>query len=145
MDLIGKFPCAKGNLRYAVVALEYFSKWIESEPLTAITSKNVHKFFWKSVICCFGVSGHLTVDNGMQFDFGPFREFCTDLSIEMCFTVVHHPQSNRAIERTNASALNCSIVDLRWGHLRQDGFHRGVKDRLCQHTKMAALGTRQQR
>ena len=41
MDLIGPFPCAKGNLPYAVVALEYFSKWVEAEPLTTITSKNV--------------------------------------------------------------------------------------------------------
>lgn len=52
--MIGTFPHAKGNLWYAVVALEY-SKWIEAEPLIEITSKNVQKFFWKNIICHFGV------------------------------------------------------------------------------------------
>ncbi|KAG8051157.1 hypothetical protein GUJ93_ZPchr0009g800 [Zizania palustris] len=39
MDLIGPFPMAKGSLKFAVVAIEYFSKWVEADPLTAITSK----------------------------------------------------------------------------------------------------------
>ena len=55
MDLIGPFHRTKGNLQYAVVALEYFSKWVEAEPLMAITSKNVQKFFWKNIICHIGV------------------------------------------------------------------------------------------
>ncbi|XP_062224537.1 uncharacterized protein LOC133923105 [Phragmites australis] len=55
MDLIGPFPCAKGNLQYMVVALEYFFKWVKVEPITTITLKNVQKFFWKNIICHFGV------------------------------------------------------------------------------------------
>ncbi len=36
---------AQGNLRYVVVAVEYFSKWIEAKPLATITSVTVQKFF----------------------------------------------------------------------------------------------------
>jgi transposase InsO family protein len=32
-------------LKYVVVAVEYFSKWIEAKPLATITSATVQKFF----------------------------------------------------------------------------------------------------
>ncbi|KAG8095657.1 hypothetical protein GUJ93_ZPchr0013g36125 [Zizania palustris] len=118
MDLIGPFPAAKGNLKFAVLAIEYFSKWVEAEPLTAITSNNVQKFFWKNIICRFGVPRQLTVDNGTQFDAEPFRKFCEDLGIQLCFAAVGHPQSNGAVERANGnilSGLNRRIVGLAKG------------------------------
>jgi hypothetical protein len=45
LDLLGPLPPAQGNLKYVVVAVEYFSKWIEVKPLTTITSVTVQKFF----------------------------------------------------------------------------------------------------
>lgn len=52
-----------------------------------------------------------------QFDFGPFREFCTELGIEMCFAAVRHPQSNGIIERANniLLGLNRPLVGLAKG------------------------------
>jgi hypothetical protein len=32
-------------LKYVVVVVEYFSKWIEAKPLATITSVTVQKFF----------------------------------------------------------------------------------------------------
>jgi hypothetical protein len=45
LDLLGPLPPAQGNLKYVVVAVEYFSKWIEAKPLAIITSATVQKFF----------------------------------------------------------------------------------------------------
>ncbi|KAL5224076.1 hypothetical protein ABZP36_010715 [Zizania latifolia] len=118
MNLIGPFPHAKGNLKFAVVAVEYFSKLVKAEPLTAITSKNVQKFFRQNIICRFGVPKQLTIDNGTQFDAEPFREFCEGLGIELCFVAVRHPQSNGAVERANSNilvGLNRRIVGLAKG------------------------------
>jgi hypothetical protein len=33
------------NLKYVVVAVDYFSKWIEAKPLATITLATVQKFF----------------------------------------------------------------------------------------------------
>ena len=33
IDLIGALPTGKGGFRYAVVAIDFFSKWVEVEPL----------------------------------------------------------------------------------------------------------------
>jgi len=46
MDLVGPLPTTQGNYKYAVVAVEYFTKWIEAKPLVNITSEAVRKFFW---------------------------------------------------------------------------------------------------
>jgi hypothetical protein len=45
MDIIGPMPAAQGNLKYVVVVVEYFSKWIEARALATITSATVQKFF----------------------------------------------------------------------------------------------------
>jgi ribonuclease HI len=64
LDLLGPLPPAQGNLRYVVVAVKYFSKWIEAKPLATITSVTVQKFFWQNIVCRFGVPKAITVDNG---------------------------------------------------------------------------------
>jgi hypothetical protein len=65
LDLLGPLPPAQDNLRYVVVAVEYFSKWIEAKPLATITSATIQKFFWQNIVCRFGVPKAITVDNGM--------------------------------------------------------------------------------
>jgi hypothetical protein len=42
LDLLGPLPPGQGNLKYVVVAVEYFSKWIEAKPLATITSVTAH-------------------------------------------------------------------------------------------------------
>jgi hypothetical protein len=64
--LLGPLPPAQGNLRYVVVAVEYFSKWIEAKPLATITLVTVQKFFWQNIVCRFGVPKAITVDNGVS-------------------------------------------------------------------------------
>ncbi|KAI9128684.1 hypothetical protein K1719_000167 [Acacia pycnantha] len=38
MDLLGPFKPAPGQLRWLIVAVDYFTKWIKAEPLATITS-----------------------------------------------------------------------------------------------------------
>ena len=101
MDLVGPLPIAQGNLKYAVVAVEYFTKWIEAKPLVNITSESARKFFWQNIICRFGVPKELTVDNGKQFDSQHFREFYHSVSTKLLFASVYHLQSNGMVERAN--------------------------------------------
>jgi hypothetical protein len=69
-------PTKQGNLKYVVVAVKYFSKWIEAKPIATINLAIVQKFFWQNIVCRFGVSKAITVDNGTQFDAETFKAFC---------------------------------------------------------------------
>ncbi|KAL0345684.1 UNVERIFIED_CONTAM: hypothetical protein Sradi_4399700 [Sesamum radiatum] len=37
MDIIGPFPLAAGQRKFLLVAIDYFTKWVEAEPLARIT------------------------------------------------------------------------------------------------------------
>jgi hypothetical protein len=72
VDIVGPMLPGKGNRKFIVVAVDYFTKWAEAEALAAITTENVIKFLWKSVICRFGIPYAMVTDNGKQFDYGHF-------------------------------------------------------------------------
>jgi hypothetical protein len=101
LDLLGPLPPAQGNLKYVVVAVEYFSKWIEAKPLATITSVTVQKFFWQNIVCRFGVPNAITVDNGTQFDVEAFKELYDQIGTKIHFALVRHPESNGLVERAN--------------------------------------------
>jgi transposase InsO family protein len=99
--LLGPLPPAQGNLKYVVVAVEYFSKWIEAKPLATTTSVTVKKFFWQNIVCRFGVPKAITVDNRTQFDAEAFKKFYEQIGTKIHFASVRHPESNGLVERAN--------------------------------------------
>jgi transposase InsO family protein len=101
LDLLGPLPPAQGNLKYVIVAVEYFSKWIEAKPLATITSAIVQKFFWQNIVCRFSMPKAITVDNGTQFDAETFKDFCDRIGTKIHFASVRHPESNGLVERAN--------------------------------------------
>ncbi|XP_060970947.1 uncharacterized protein LOC115703840 [Cannabis sativa] len=101
IDLIGQLPKGKGGVQYAVVAVDYFTKWTEAEPLATITSKKVLDFVVKNIICRFGLPHKLVSDNGTQFDSVLFTNFCIKHGIVKSFSAVSHPQSNGQVEAVN--------------------------------------------
>ena len=51
-------------MKFLVVGTDYFTKWVEAEPLAKIIEQNVKSFVWKIVICRFGIRRVLVLDNG---------------------------------------------------------------------------------
>ena len=44
LDIMGPFPKAVGNKRYLLVDTDYFTKWVEAEPLTNIRDMDMKRF-----------------------------------------------------------------------------------------------------
>ncbi|RDX95703.1 hypothetical protein CR513_21729, partial [Mucuna pruriens] len=55
MDILGPFPMAKGQVKLLLVDINYFTKWIEVEPLATITTQKVQRFVWQNIICRYGI------------------------------------------------------------------------------------------
>ena len=55
MDIVGKLPTAPGQRMYMLAVTDYFTKWVEAEAYHQVRDREVKKFIWKNVICCFGV------------------------------------------------------------------------------------------
>ncbi|KAI5352183.1 hypothetical protein L3X38_005074 [Prunus dulcis] len=101
LDLIGPMPEGKGQVKYAVVAVDYFTKWAEAEALATITAARIESFVWQSIVCRFGIPNSIVTDNGRQFDNAKFKQFCFNLKIRLCFASPAHPQSNGQVEAVN--------------------------------------------
>ncbi|GJR34316.1 reverse transcriptase domain-containing protein [Tanacetum coccineum] len=77
MDIVGPLPKGPGRVKYLIVAIDYFTKWMEAKPL----------------------------DNRTQFVNDLFKKWAGKLMIQLISTSVYHPRGNRVVERANKSLL----------------------------------------
>ena len=105
LDIMGPFPTALRQLKFLVVDIDYFTKWVEAKPLATITEKSICTFIWRNIICRYGIPRVLVSDNGKQFDNSAFRNFCLELGIKNHYSSPAHPQVNGQVEVTNRTLL----------------------------------------
>ena len=113
---MGPLPIGKSQCKFIIVAMDYFTKWAEPEPLATITEQKIRNFVRRSIICRFGIPRALVSDNGKQFDNPKFRDFCAELGIKNYYSSPVHPQSNGQAEvtiRTLKAALKTKLEDLK--------------------------------
>ncbi|GJW42845.1 reverse transcriptase domain-containing protein [Tanacetum coccineum] len=103
IDIAGPFPEGPGKVKFLIVAIDYFTKWIEAKAVATITGNQVKKFVWDNIVCRFGLPWEIILDNGKQFRDNPFKDWCEKLCIRQCFASVKHPQANGLVERANRS------------------------------------------
>ena len=99
------FPLGKKQLIFLIIAIDYFTKWVEAELVTTITEAKITSFVWKNIICRFGVPHVIISDNWKQFDNPKFQKFCQDLGVKNHYSSPRHPQANGQIEVTNRNLL----------------------------------------
>ena len=116
LDILGPLPIGKGQCKFIIVAVDYFTKWAEAKPLATIIKQKIRNFVWRSIICRFGIPWALVSDNGKQFDNPKFRDLCAELGIKNYYSSPAHPQSNRQAEVTVITlkaALKTKLEDLK--------------------------------
>ena len=72
---MGSFLGVVRQLKFLVVGIDYFTKWVEAEALATITERNIRSFVWRNIICRYGIPKVLVSDNGKQFDNSALRDF----------------------------------------------------------------------
>ncbi|GAU45421.1 hypothetical protein TSUD_182900 [Trifolium subterraneum] len=105
MDILGHFPTAARQVKYLIVVVDYFTKWIEAEPLAKIGASHILRFFKRNVLARFGIPQVVVTDNGTQFTNKKFQEFLAAIGTTQHFTSVEHPQTNGQAEAANRVIL----------------------------------------
>ena len=95
-----------GNQRWLLVGTDYFTKWVEAEPLSNIRDKDAKKFIWKNIVTRFGIPHTLISDNGLQFDSKAFKRYCYEMGIRNRHSTPAYPQGNRQAEANNKVMVN---------------------------------------
>ncbi|XP_056691847.1 uncharacterized protein [Spinacia oleracea] len=92
--------------KWLIVGVDYFSKWIEAEAISAITEAQVRKFIWQNIITRFGIPRLMVFDDRKQFDNTSLQSWCKQFSIHIAYSAVCHPQSNGQAEAANKLIFN---------------------------------------
>ena len=108
LDIMGSFPTVVRQLKFLVVDIDYFTKWVEAEALAIITEKNVQNFAWRNIICRHGIPRVLISYNEKQFDNDTFRDFCSQLGIKNHYSSPTHPPTLKPMDRLRSRIDPCS-------------------------------------
>ena len=60
---MGLFPITMRQLKFLIVNIDYFTKWVEAKTLASIIEKNIRNFIWRNIICRYGIPRVLVSDN----------------------------------------------------------------------------------
>ncbi|XP_059295480.1 uncharacterized protein LOC132048811 [Lycium ferocissimum] len=69
MDVIGPIePVASNKHRFILVAIDYFTKWVEATSYSSVTKKVVTDFVRNNIICRFSIPESIITDNGANLN-----------------------------------------------------------------------------
>jgi len=105
IDIVGPLPPGKKQVKFLVVAIDYFMKCVEAESLVVITEVKIQHFIWKNIAYRFGILMVIISNNGRQFDSNKFRDFHKELGIKNHYSSLRHPQANGRMKVTNRTLL----------------------------------------
>nr|GEX94877.1 reverse transcriptase domain-containing protein [Tanacetum cinerariifolium] len=64
IDIAGPFPEGPRKVKFLIVAMDYFTKWVEAKAVATITGGQVKRFIWDNIVCCFGATPKLGLARG---------------------------------------------------------------------------------
>jgi hypothetical protein len=69
IDIIGRItPKVSNGHEYILVAIDYFTKWVENALYSALKAKHMTRFIENNIICWYGVPHDVISDNAMHFE-----------------------------------------------------------------------------
>src|SRR6266511_2074193 len=97
VDIVGLLPIIREGNRYIVVAMDYFSKWLEVRSLKTANADTVATFLYEEIICRFGALRILQSDREIHFINELIQRLTRRFKIKHSLSSPYYPQSNRLV------------------------------------------------
>ena len=86
-------PSSKGH-KFILVAIDYFTKWVQAIPLKTVTSKNMVDFVKEHIVYRFGIPQTITTNKGTMFTLEEFGDFAVSMGIKLLNSSPYYAQAN---------------------------------------------------
>ena len=93
IDIFGPLSTSKNGMRFVIVIIDQFTKWVELFACVSITSERVAEVLVK-LVSRFGCPHRILTDRGPQFNSRLIRDLCFRLGVHKVFTSAYRPQAS---------------------------------------------------
>ena len=52
---MGPLLIGRKQFKFLIIAIDYFTKWVEAMPSATIIEAKIMSFVWKNIVCKFGI------------------------------------------------------------------------------------------
>ena len=94
-------PKASNDHRFILVAIDYFTKWVEAGSFAHVMQKVVKKFIEGDLNCRYGPLEKIIIDNAHNFNCKMIIELCVRWKIKHSNSSPYKPKMNGAVEAAN--------------------------------------------
>ena len=102
IDLIGDIePKASNGHHFILVAIDYFTKWVEAASYASMARNVVIRFINKEIICRYGLPRKIITDNVTNLNNKMMKEICEDFKIQHHNSTPYQPKMNEVVEAAN--------------------------------------------
>nr|XP_009609808.1 uncharacterized protein LOC104103601 [Nicotiana tomentosiformis] len=102
MDVVGPIePALSNEHRFILVAINYFTKWVEASTYKFVTKKVVADFVCNNIVCRFGIAESIITDNAANLNNNLMREIFQKYRIIHRNSTAYRSQMNEAVEVAN--------------------------------------------
>ncbi|WRX18297.1 Integrase [Theobroma cacao] len=102
IDVIGLItPKAFNGHRFILVAIDYFTKWVEAASYVNVTQKVVCRFIQKEIICRYGLLEMVITDNASSLNGAMVKEVCAKFKIKHHNSTTYRSKMNGAVGAAN--------------------------------------------
>jgi ribonuclease HI len=102
MDVIGAITLKASNgHEFILVAIDYFTKWVEACSFKNVTQVAVTRFVKNNIICRYGMPEMLITDNASNLNNRMMDQLCQQFKIQHHNSAPYRPKMNGAVEAAN--------------------------------------------
>lgn len=102
IDMIDRIePTSSNGHHFILVAIDYFTKWVEVASYVNVTKQVVTRFIKQNIICRYGVPEKIITDNGSNLNNKTIKELCQSFKIQHRNSSPYRPKMNGAVEAAN--------------------------------------------
>jgi len=94
-------PNASNGHRFILVAIDYFTKWVEAASYANVTRKVVTKLIKREIICRYGLPSRIITDNATNLNNKMMFELCEEFKIQHHNSTPYRQKMNGAVEAAN--------------------------------------------
>ena len=93
-----------------MVAIDYFTKWVEVALYSNVRRNVVVKFILKKeIICQYGLPRKIITNNATNMNNEMMKEMCEDFKIQYHNSMPYRPKMNGAVEAANKNIKKMTV------------------------------------